>query len=415
MHEHSLGISNWAGWDEEALGEVCNLISRGTAPKYVDHSPVRAIGQRCVQEWGFDPSVGRFHDQRVRQTLKAEHGDVLLNSTGTGTIGRSCIFDGDGDYMVDGHVTVLRASDSKVDPKWINSLLRSFWGQRHLETRCYTGSTNQIELSRSELARTRIPFPPVKEQRRMAEALDAIDERIRAAHKELSKRQSINVALAHALIPVGPDPSLLGCGWKVLPLGDVVPTVEYGISAPLTSASNGVPTMRMNNLEAGRIILDDVKMAMVPVPERLLLKSGDVLFNRTNSFEHVGRTSLWRGELGRTTFASYLVRLNSDPQQLMSGYLVGWLNQPAIQQRIRRLATPGVHQVNINPTNLRKTLIELPAELSTQREIVAKLEHCDQVVGSVSAELKELRLLRQGLLDDLLTGRVRVGEYESAL
>jgi type I restriction enzyme, S subunit len=166
-----------------------------------------------------------------------------------------------------------------------------------------------------------------------------------------------------------------------------------------------MPTLRMNNLAGGRVCLDDLKVATAPIPENLILKGQDVLFNRTNSFEHVGRAAIWRGELRRATFASYLVRLNPDTRKLVPEYLVRWLNRPAIQQRIRRIATPGVHQVNINPTNLRRIPIELPADISRQREIVMALEDCDAVIDRMTAELARLHSFRQGLLEELLTGR----------
>jgi len=171
----------------------------------------------------------------------------------------------------------------------------------------------------------------------------------------------------------------------------------------------------MNNLADGRIRLHEVKVSAAPVPAHLILRDRDVLFNRTNSLEHVGRTSIWRNEIERATFASYLVRLNVDEGRLFPEYLVRWLNQPAIQQRIRRLATPGVHQVNINPTSLRRIEMELPTDMSRQRYISATLNACEDVTDRMKVELQSLRKIKQGLMDDLLTGRVRVKDVENTL
>src|ERR1044071_4001672 len=96
-------------WRKDSLKNVCEVLSRGTAPSYVERSNVLAIGQRCVQEFGFDASAARPHDAtKMNGVLIAQIGDVLLNSTGTGTIGRSCIFNDVGIFIVDGHVTLLR-------------------------------------------------------------------------------------------------------------------------------------------------------------------------------------------------------------------------------------------------------------------------------------------------------------------
>ena len=83
MPDRSLGIPNAARWPERPLGDICELISRGTAPVYIEHSEVKAIGQRCVTPAGFDPSKARPHSGRAMvNVLRPAPGDVLLNSTG---------------------------------------------------------------------------------------------------------------------------------------------------------------------------------------------------------------------------------------------------------------------------------------------------------------------------------------------
>ena len=113
MRDNRMEIPNDAGWSAAKLSDHCELISRGTAPTYVERSSVMAIGQRCVTEAGFDASKARPHKPlAMRGVVQPAAGDVLLNSTGTGTIGRSCVFRHDGDFIVDGHVTVLRPKSS---------------------------------------------------------------------------------------------------------------------------------------------------------------------------------------------------------------------------------------------------------------------------------------------------------------
>src|SRR5690606_26811973 len=197
MSENFMGIPNHAGWKQYSFGNLCQTLSRGSAPSYVPHSSVKAIGQRCVQNTGFDATQARPHDAGVTGVLHVQPGDVLLNSTGTGTIGRSCIFDHSGSFIADSHVTVLRPKHSKVDSRWLNLALRSPWGQRHLETHCYTGSTNQIELSRLELSRTVIPVPSIEEQRRIAEILDALDSRFAVGVSIVQKLGLISQGMLH--------------------------------------------------------------------------------------------------------------------------------------------------------------------------------------------------------------------------
>ncbi len=173
-------------------------------------------------------------------------------------------------------------------------------------------------------------------------------------------------------------------GWSVETLSKVVPVAQYGISSSLDEA-NGIPVLRMNNLNGGNIDVSSLKFSTNPEAERTLLHINDVLFNRTNSIDHVGRTSLWRCELPKASFASYLVRLIPDQTRLDPEFLVRWLNLPQIQLAIRCFATPGVHQVNINPTNLRRIEICLPDSVAVQRKINTFLTTLDNVITQTEA------------------------------
>lgn len=92
--------------------------------------------------------------------------------------------------------------------------------------------------------------------------------------------------------------------WIVAPLGYFLVSVEYRISTSLDS-KGVLPVLRMNNFALGEATLTDLKFATCDVPDSLLLRNGDVLFNRTNSYEHVGRTGIWREQFPIATFASY--------------------------------------------------------------------------------------------------------------
>ena len=201
-----------AEWPRLPLREACELISRGRAPTYVDHSEVMAIGQRCIRERGFVADEARPHDAHVMgSALVAMVGDVLLNSTGTGTIGRSCVFDSQGKFIVDGHVTVLRPKREVATSEWLNCILGSHYGQQHLETFCYSGSTNQIELSRSRLCEAALPLPPLAEQRQIAKVLDTLNETIRQAQAVLEKLSLVRLGLVHDVL-TGVSTKTASCG-----------------------------------------------------------------------------------------------------------------------------------------------------------------------------------------------------------
>ena len=415
------------GWPVRRLGDLVTLLRRGTAPVYVDDSDVKAIGQRCITNTDFDSSFARPHSPRAMVgTLGPEIGDVLINSTGTGTIGRSVVFRESGaGYIVDGHVTVARPRSGALVGRWLNDILRSPEGQRYLEAWCYAGSTNQVELSATTLADMPIAVPSGKEQRRIAVLLDLVDERIRLATSVLSKLRTTRSGLADHLLAVGIDDSgrvrdeaahadgfrLTTLGprpvrWHVAPLGEFLDRSDYGISSSLSDTGR-VPVLRMNNFADGEAKLDELKYSNTVEAQRLTLQPGDVLFNRTNSIEHVGRTGIWRGQLAVASFASYLVRLVPNGR-LRNEYLNHLLNLRQTQIDLRQWATTGVHQVNVNPTNLRRVIVAVPDSLAEQDRICDALASYDKRIQDESRVLMKLRQERAGLLADLLSGRVRV-------
>lgn len=160
--------------------------------------------------------------------------------------------------------------------------------------------------------------------------------------------------------------------------------------------------LRMNNIRDGRMEVNDLRFCPTVVPERFVLRRGDVLFNRTNSIEHVGKAAVWRGELAEAAFASYLVRLNINREKILPEYLVEWLAHPLIRQRVKAISTVAVQQVNVNPTRLRELEIDFPVDLEEQRRIVRSLAACDDRIRHEEEELAKLRQLKVGLTDDLL-------------
>ncbi|MCE5237809.1 restriction endonuclease subunit S [bacterium] len=207
--------------------------------------------------------------------------------------------------------------------------------------------------------------------------------------------------------------------WSEVSLLDVVPRAEYGISVPLDGQPEGVPVLRMGNLTGGTVDLSDLKYSRSPEAKAALLQDRDVLFNRTNSFDHVGRTSIWHSELPEASFASYLVRLIPDPEMVTPEFLTLWFNLAATQIAIRRYATPGVHQVNINPTNLRRVMIYLPDTLPPQRKIARILSTVDDLIEQTEALVAKQQAIKQGMMHDLLTrgvdddGHLRPSFYEA--
>ena len=269
-----------------------------------------------------------------------------------------------------------------------------------------------------------VAYPKAEaEQSKIAEVLSTVDRAIEQTEALIAKQQRIQTGLMQDVLTRGIDEhgnlrsdqthefkdSPLGripVEWESASLAVFVPSAEYGISTSL--GESGYPVLRMNNLLDGEAELSDLKFTDAPVPEHLWLMDGDVLFNRTNSWEHVGRTAIWRGQIESATFASYLVRLNPHPEKLLPEMLNFWLNWERIQIAMRRQATPAVQQVNINPTNLRSIPAAFPRNLDEQTAITVRISAVREVFNAYREHLYKLKSMKAGLMQDLLTGDRRV-------
>jgi type I restriction enzyme S subunit len=253
-------------------------------------------------------------------------------------------------------------------------------------------SVNQAqvhEITLPDLARDR--------QGRVVDLLSALDEQTEAVALRISKERLRFLALQDELLSCQAAGALEA---EDVGLDELIPRVQYGISSGLDFAG-AVPVLRMNNLSGGEIDVTDLKFTSYPVANELLLRDGDVLFNRTNSIEHVGRVSLWRGQLGKATFASYLVRLFPREDRITNAYLVYLLGWAPNQIQMRRYSTPGVQQVNINPTSLRRCRVRIPKSLSMQRDTVEVLDAVREYINSLEVELSKLQAQKLGIVQDL--------------
>ena len=165
------------GWTWCKLLDICSFLSRGKSPVYSETDRTYPVfAQKCnLKEGGISLEKAQFLDpttlKRWPEEYKLKTGDILVNSTGTGTVGRTRLFDSSylGDYpfvVPDSHVSVIRTYDD-IDSGFIFSIMSSPWIQSYLEDNL-AGSTNQKELYISVLQNIDIPLPPINEQSKIA-------------------------------------------------------------------------------------------------------------------------------------------------------------------------------------------------------------------------------------------------------
>ncbi|MDO9273081.1 MAG: restriction endonuclease subunit S [Rugosibacter sp.] len=148
------------------------------------------------------------------------------------------------------------------------------------------------------------------------------------------------------------------------PIGSILKTSQYGISIEMNENDRGYPIYRMNEIHNMLCDFDVNKCADIEADEFQIfsLNDRDVLFNRTNSYEWVGRTGLFRKQVGKDfIFASYLVRFVPDEKKVLPEYLVAFLSSTYGVWDIRRRARHSINQTNVNPEEVKEVQIPLLA------------------------------------------------------
>ncbi len=242
-------------------------------------------------------------------------------------------------------------------------------------------------------------------------------ERIRAERKarwaaELSARGKDPLKEKY-IEPQGPDVSALPGlpeGWVWTTVENVSYLIQYGTSEKANQDNSGIPIIRMGNIQEGELDLHDLKYLPDDTPsmDQLILDPGDVLFNRTNSAELVGKTAVYQEGHPRATFASYLIRIKLF-KQYSPDLLSVVTNSYFGREYISSVVSQQVGQANVNGKKYSKMPIPLPS-FEEQKEII---QGCSQIMSqivqfdkSISINLERINHLRQSILQRAFSGQL---------
>ena len=211
-------------WAWSRLSSICDYLHRGKSPVYSDKKILPVMAQKCNQWDKIYTEKCLFADPKTIEKYTAEQylqvGDVIINSTGGGTVGRTgfvdeYVFSEYDKFVADSHVTVVR-SNKNINSKYVYYFLITPLIQRGIEERC-SGSTNQIELGTETIKNYLFPLPPLAEQKRivakleqalpLAEEYGAAQEQLDKLNKELPealKKSILQEAIQGKLVPQNP-------------------------------------------------------------------------------------------------------------------------------------------------------------------------------------------------------------------
>lgn len=166
------------GAPTQKIADICSRYGRGKSPKYVEHSKVKVINQACIYWDGLHLENIKYQDEeRFKQENRLMMGAVLLNATGTGTLGRSYVFEeNDETYMADSHVSVFYTKPDIMLPRFLQVFFSLPATQKAIYDDCVNGSTNQIELSKEKVSALEVPVPNIDVQQRYVQLVVQSDK-----------------------------------------------------------------------------------------------------------------------------------------------------------------------------------------------------------------------------------------------
>lgn len=199
--------------------------------------------------------------------------------------------------------------------------------------------------------------------------------------------------------------------WKMVPIGKALVSSQYGTSNG--NSDTGVPVVGMKNLQDGKVDFNDLHLVSVDEAEKesLLLHDGDILLNRTNSYDLVGKVGFVEKAI-EAVFASYLVRLKVNMTKSDPKFVAMWLTSFWADQMIKKIATRAVSQANVNPTEFKKFCLVPVPPLPEQKAIADLLSTWDEAIEKTERLIQAKEAQFKRLLHDLIYVPTREGKWK---
>ena len=367
------------------LGEVAFINPRGL--RLDDERRISFLGMADVSEEGFT-GVGTtrpFADVKKGYTSFLDKDLLVAKITPcfeNGKIAQATLAHPHGYGSTEFHV--VRPRLESADARYVLHFLRSprvrVEGERRM-----TGSAGQRRVPTDYFATLEIPLPSLAEQRRIAAILDQADELRTKRRRTLVLLDELASAAFESIFETRSSKT------RTVSIRSLLDSTQYGTSAK-AGIDGEFAVLRMGNItRAGRLDLADIKYIDIPERDRpkYLVRRGDVLFNRTNSAELVGKTALYDDKEPRA-FAGYLVRLRpSEPD--LGPFISGFLNSAYGKAKLRSMAKSIVGMANINAREVGA--MSIPISSAVQRARFAEIRRV----------IEDHRLKQEGALRELDT------------
>lgn len=381
-------MSEWPMVKLGDLGEFINGFAFKPSDWSEDGTPIIRIQNLTNPQALFNRTT-----KRVKDVLYVEPGDLLVSWSATLGVFR---WQGKERAVLNQHIFKV-VSKPIIENEFLEFSLK--FALQQVEK--YLHGATMRHVNRQEFLDLKIPLPPLGEQKRIAEILGGVSKAIHAVEQQLQLVESACVNSFERKFNLEMQNGVRDAS----SIADFIASTQYGTSKK-AKEDGDIPILRMGNVTySGKINMTDLKY--IDLDERELekfsLKNGDLLFNRTNSAELVGKTAVFESFSDQIiSYAGYLVRarVNADSNPY---YVSGYLNSPSGKAQLRLRAKAIVGMANINAREFLS--LEIPAATKEEQEEFANLfEKCEKIRHLLHRKLSLLQELQKSLATRAFAG-----------
>lgn len=394
-------------WEVKTLGEKTTKIGSGITPtggEKVYKSEGRHFLRSQNVGWGnlLLEDIA-FIDDEIHNTFKGTEiikNDVFLNITGA-SIGRSAIADERVENgNVNQHVCIIRTIENELNPKFLNYFLLSKNGQKQIDS--YQAGGNRQGLNFGQIKSFQIPLPPLPEQQAIASALSDVDALITALEQLITKKRNIKQGAMQQLLTGKKRLPGFSGEWEVKKLGEIAEMYSGG--TPNTSVAvyykGKIPWVVIADMtKAGKYIYETEKN----ISDDGIKNSSAKLFNK-GTLLFAMYASIGKCSIAKIDLTCNQAILGIEPKKIDTEFLYYYLFMN--EERFGKIGQTGT-QKNLNKEMVQAISIPYP-HIKEQQAIARILSDMDTEIEALEQKRDKYRALKQGMMQELLTGKTRL-------
>jgi len=398
-------------WSIVSAFDACSKIQDGThfSPR-IGGNDYFYITSKNIRFGHLDIStasrIDRVQHQAIYRRCDVKKGDLLLTKDGANT-GNAALNTLDEEFSLLSSVAFLRFHPSQYCPAYFLQQVLTSQGQRQIQDAMAGNAITRLTLEK--IKKLRFPVPPTKaEQEAIAKLLSDADALIESLEQLIAKKRQIKQgAMLELLTGKRRLPGFDG-EWKNCPLREcLLADPDYGLNAPGVPQTGSLPTyLRITDIDDdGRFIPSGRVAVNHPFSMNYRLGENEIVFARTGA--SVGKTYLYNADDGEVVFAGFLIRAKIDCSKLCPYFLAAFTKTERYWNWVRVMSMRS-GQPGINGNEYADLTLHLPPTIEEQTAIATILSDMDAEIAALEAKLAKARQIKQGMMQELLTGKIRL-------